>query len=244
MPHLSNAQLQELRSQLLERKQELERLNASHNHGLSISERDTTGELSHIDNHPGDLATELYEREKDLGLQDRAELELERVMTSLEHMEDGTYGICVICRQPIPFQRLQAVPDTQYCKDDSPRNMPSQRRPVEEQVLYPPFGRSSLDEHEYSGFDGEDTLQTLESMGSSNTPAMAEDREVHSYNDMDYEENDDLGGFVELYENFVATNIDGTETFVVRGPHYDSYIEQGEGSYLLDPGSQEDADYE
>lgn len=235
MSHLSEKQMKQLHRQLLDRKAELERLNSNDNHGLSVAERDNTGELSHIDNHPADLATELYEREKDVGLQDLAELQLQRVLSSLESMEDGQYGTCVVCGKPIPFERLQAIPDTMYCIDDTPRKELSHNRPVEEEFLCPPFGRSSLDEHEYSGFDGEDALQILESMGSSNSPAMAENPNVSSYNEMDFEDNDDQGGFVEIYENFVATNIDNTEVFIVRGDQYYDYLNKGEGTFLLDP---------
>lgn len=242
MSHLTEAQLRQLHRQLLDREAELQRLNENDQHGLSVSERDNTGELSHIDNHPGDVATEVYDREKDIGLQDRAELELERVLASLEKINQGNYGVCVVCGQPIPFERLEAVPDTMYCVEDSPRVIPSPDRPVEEEFLHPPFGRSSLDEHEYSGFDGEDALQILENMGSSNSPAMAENPEVGSYNEMDYEEADDLGGFVEAYENFVATNIDNSEVFIVRGPQYYNYLQEGEGSFLLDPHADSDED--
>ena len=242
MSHLTEDQLKQLHRQLLDRKAELERLDENDNHGLSISERDMTGELSHIDNHPADLATELYEREKDLGLQDRAELELQRVQLSLDTMKDCQYGTCVVCGKPIPFERLQAVPDTMYCLEDTPRVVPSPDRPIEEEFLSPPFGRSSLDEHEYSGFDGEDALQILESMGSSNSPAMAENRNVTSYNEMDFEDNDDQGGFVEIYENFVATNIDNTEVFIVRGDQYFDYLNKGEGSFLLDPHADPEDD--
>lgn len=242
MSHLTEDQLQLLHRQLLDRKVELERLNESKNHGLSISERDTTGELSHIDNHPADLATELYEREKDVALQDRAELELQRVLLSLDTMKDGQYGTCVVCGKPIPFERLQAIPDTMYCLEDTPRKVLSHNRPIEEEFLSPPFGRSSLDEHDYSGFDGEDTLQILESMGSSNSPAMAENPNVTSYDEMDFENNDDQGGFVEVYENFVATNIDNTEVFIVRGDQYYEYLNKGEGSFLLDPHADSEDD--
>ncbi|SMF88345.1 transcriptional regulator, TraR/DksA family [Paenibacillus uliginis N3/975] len=242
MSHLTEAELKQLHRQLLDRKAELERLNENKNHGLSISERDTTGELSHIDNHPGDLATELYDREKDVALQDRAELELQRVLHSLDTMKDGQYGTCVVCGKPIPFERLQAIPDTMYCLEDTPRKVLSHNRPIEEEFLSPPFGRSSLDEHEYSGFDGEDTLQILENMGSSNSPAMAENPNISSYNEMDFENNDDQGGFVEIYENFVATNIDNTEVFIVRGDQYYDYLNKGEGSYLLDPHADPEDD--
>lgn len=242
MSHLTKSQLNQLHQQLLDRKAELERLDTNDNHGLSISERDTTGELSHIDNHPADLATELYEREKDVALQDRAELELQRVLLSLDAMKDGQYGACVVCGKSIPFERLQAVPDTLYCLEDTPRQELSYTRPIEEEFLSPPFGRSSLDEHEYSGFDGEDTLQILESMGSSNSPAMAENPNVSSYNEMDFEDNDDQGGFVEIYENFVATNIDNTDVFIVRGDQYYDYLNKGEGSFLLDPHADPEDD--
>lgn len=235
MSHLTQEQLTQLHQQLLDRQAELERLNESHNHGLSISERDTSGELSHVDNHPGDVATDLYEREKDLGLQDRAELELERIQRSLDNMNKGQYGICITCGKPIPFERLQAVPDTMYCLEDTPRTEPSLRRPIEEEFLHPPFGRSSLDEHEYTGFDGEDALQILENMGSSNSPAMAENPNVTSYDEMDFENDESKDGYVEEYENFVATNIDNSEVFIVRGSQYYDYLNKGEGSYLLDP---------
>ncbi|GAE04285.1 DnaK suppressor protein [Paenibacillus sp. JCM 10914] len=143
------------------------------------------------------MATELYEREKDLALQDRVDLELQRVIFSLENIHHGRYGVCTICGQPIPYERLEAVPDTQYCIKDTPREHLSFQRPVEEEVMAPPFGKSSMDEHDYAAFDGEDAWQIVESWGTSNTPAMAENNDVDSYDEMAIENGDDLGGFVE-----------------------------------------------
>lgn len=134
-----------------------------------------------------------------------------------------------------PVRASGGCSDTQYCLKDNPRQNPSHDRPVEEEFLHPPFGRSSLDEHEYSGFDGEDAWQIVESWGNSNSPALAEGNNIDSYNEMDIEHEDDQGGFVEVYENFVATNIDGTDVFFVRSPQYVEYIQRGEGSFLLDP---------
>lgn len=34
---------------------------------------------------------------------------------ALEKIQDGTYGTCVGCGRPIPFERLEAVPRTQTC---------------------------------------------------------------------------------------------------------------------------------
>ena len=34
---------------------------------------------------------------------------------SLERVEAGTYGVCNACGKDIPFERMEAVPDTDYC---------------------------------------------------------------------------------------------------------------------------------
>lgn len=34
---------------------------------------------------------------------------------ALMHLSDGTYGSCVGCGRPIPFERLEAVPRTRTC---------------------------------------------------------------------------------------------------------------------------------
>ncbi len=42
-------------------------------------------------------------------------LRLEKLKNALKRMEDGNYGICVRCKEEIPFGRLQAVPETLIC---------------------------------------------------------------------------------------------------------------------------------
>lgn len=34
---------------------------------------------------------------------------------ALQRMEQGGYGICASCEQPIPFGRLAVVPETDHC---------------------------------------------------------------------------------------------------------------------------------
>ncbi|GAE04286.1 DnaK suppressor protein [Paenibacillus sp. JCM 10914] len=52
MSHLTQEQIKQLQQKLMERKVELERrFIYNDQHGLGESERDQTGELSHIDNH-------------------------------------------------------------------------------------------------------------------------------------------------------------------------------------------------
>ena len=167
MSHLTQEQLHNLQQKLMDRKVELERRMVNNDqHGLGESERDMTGELSHIDNHPGDVGTEVFERGKDLALQDRVDQELQRVIFSLEAIHHDRYGVCLTCGQPIPYERLEVIPDTQYCVEHTPRERVSRDRPVEEDVLAPAFGKSSMDEHEYAAFDGEDAWQIVESWGT------------------------------------------------------------------------------
>ncbi len=75
-------------------------------------------------------------------------------------MEDGTYGICEVCGKPIPFERLEAIPTTTFCKEHSPDQVVSQQRPIEESVLSPPFGEFVVHK-EAETFDAEDSWQKL-----------------------------------------------------------------------------------
>ncbi|NIK75848.1 YteA family regulatory protein [Paenibacillus castaneae] len=231
----TNDQFKLLRSRLLDEKEEIEkRLFENDNFGLSHSLRDDTGELSAVDNHPGDTATELYEREKDIALLEQEELHLRRIDAALAAMKDGSYGICITCNEPIPLERLDAVPDCLYCIEHAPRQQVSLRRPAEEFVLYPPFGRTSMDEHDFfHGFDGEDAWQAVEQWGNSDSPAMSENRNVTDYAHVGIEA-DENDGYVEPIESFLATDITGRYVFLVRNHEYEQYMQSTEGDHNLE----------
>ncbi len=239
MSHLTSEQLARLHQALLQQQEDIRhRLHNNEHYGLQESLRDNTGELSVIDNHPGDAATELYHRSMDISLVERDEHELEEIDDALTAMEEGSYGSCAVCGGDIPYERLSVVPSTRYCKEHNPRQFSPFTRPAEEEFLSPPFGRTSLDEREeQNGFDGEDAWQIVESWGSSNSPAMAEDNEIRSYNDMEIEA-DETEGFVEPWENFVATDIAGNHLTIIKGNSYRHYMDSEEGDYLLDPNEK------
>jgi DnaK suppressor protein len=50
-------------------------------------------------------------------LETRRRLELQRTQlkTALDRVEKGTYGICVLCKEPIPTLRLDIVPESPLC---------------------------------------------------------------------------------------------------------------------------------
>ncbi len=67
-------------------------------------------ELSNVDNHPADVATDLQLREQDDALITNAKDLLNKIDRALAKIEDGTYGISDRSGEPIPAERLEAVP--------------------------------------------------------------------------------------------------------------------------------------
>ena len=60
-------------------------------------------------------ATETLELEKRLALENRIRQELAGIEHALQKFEEGTYGLCVECGQPIAPERLEALPQASLC---------------------------------------------------------------------------------------------------------------------------------
>jgi len=221
---LSHQQLQQFQQILQDRKSDLEERYDNNDHlDLHRSHlHDSVGELSSYDNHPGDEGTELYEREKDLALNEHYRLEYRNIQDALEAIKDGSYGKCVVCHEDIPFERLEALPTTLYCKEHSPDQITSHERPIEEGVLMPPFGKFDMDEtDENVAYDAEDSWQEVAKWGTSETPSDLVEQVDH-YNDA-YMEADENVGFVEDYENFIGVDITGKNVTVYPNKQHEKY---------------------
>ena len=72
---------------------------------------------STADNHPADVATVTFDRELDYSLEENEERLLEAIDAALGRIDDGTFGICSTCGQPIGKERLEALPWTTQCID-------------------------------------------------------------------------------------------------------------------------------
>jgi RNA polymerase-binding transcription factor DksA len=81
------------------------------------SEDESSSTLSHLHQHPADVASDTFEREKDLSILDQIEAELADVERALARLDDGTYGCCQACGDAIDDERLAAVPATRFCVD-------------------------------------------------------------------------------------------------------------------------------
>jgi DnaK suppressor protein len=67
-------------------------------------------ELTHLDQHPADEGTEVFEAERDEGLADSLQEELAAIGRAERRLEEGTYGVSVESGEPIPDERLELVP--------------------------------------------------------------------------------------------------------------------------------------
>jgi RNA polymerase-binding transcription factor DksA len=75
-------------------------------------------ELSMIDQHPADIATDTFEKEKDLSILEHVDAQLVDVDRALDRLEQGTYGTCEACGRRIDDDRLRARPAARFCIDD------------------------------------------------------------------------------------------------------------------------------
>lgn len=64
---------------------------------------------------PLDRATLEHTRTSICRIRSRESRLIRKIMSSLTAIEDGTYGICDDCEEPISIQRLKARPVTNYC---------------------------------------------------------------------------------------------------------------------------------
>ena len=78
-------------------------------------------ELSHSDQHPADEASELFEEERDQGLRERLQQELEAIGRAERRLAEGTYGLSVESGEPIPDGRLEAYPTAERTVEEQRR---------------------------------------------------------------------------------------------------------------------------
>lgn len=161
--------LQYFRKRLLEEKESVnETLQRMENHnGQGASMVEDVGELSAYDNHPADLGTEMFMTEMQANLQNHEDYRIAEIERALHKVEDGSYGKCELCGAEIPEERLEILPDANICMSCAKEKLPIEAmqgdrgRPVEEELLTPPFSRTNKDADDYTGFDGEDSYQEV-----------------------------------------------------------------------------------
>ena len=74
-------------------------------------------------------ATESLEFEKRLALEKQIRDQLADVEHALHKVEEGTYGLCDICGQPIAPARLEALPQASLCVNCKAKNAKGKSSP-------------------------------------------------------------------------------------------------------------------
>lgn len=156
-----------------------------------ILSKDKQGsDLSSYDNHPSDSASELFEMEKNLALEENEKIMINKINTALKSIEKGTYGKCKMCGKDISKDRLNVVPYAEYCiscQNQISSYENGEKRPIEEKNLDYTFGYESK-----SNNIGYDRVDAYRDVGIFNMI-----HNVEEYDDYDIE---DKEGFVEPVE--------------------------------------------
>lgn len=103
-----NQRHQEIREQLLQRREELNR----RIHLITQDVRHVDGPL------PSDFSEQAVERETEEvmdALGEAGRQELGQINRTLARIDKGEYGICASCGEPIPEARLKILPHSEYC---------------------------------------------------------------------------------------------------------------------------------
>ncbi len=103
---------------LAERARQLEELRSTeHELAFSGDQREETGELSVVDQHPADVADFTFQRELEATTEQILDREAQQVEDAMRQRERGEYGVCSNCGRAISKERLQARPQATLCID-------------------------------------------------------------------------------------------------------------------------------
>jgi DnaK suppressor protein len=92
------------RSLLAQQRERVQKLLAD------TTQREDEEELSHADQHMADDAQFLADEEVDEGLRERLQEELEAIERAERRLTEGSYGRSIESGEPIPDERLEAIP--------------------------------------------------------------------------------------------------------------------------------------
>lgn len=120
MADIDSATVKAARDKLEAERERLNRLRAgvSEETSTDASEGGESEELTVIDQHPADVGSEVFERQKKDSIAQQFDSELEEIEAALGRLEDGSYGSCEVCGEPIGRDRLEAIPQARYCVKD------------------------------------------------------------------------------------------------------------------------------
>jgi RNA polymerase-binding protein DksA len=95
---------------------------------LQERRRDLLGRVSQLENsalrdnrqdfsvdHMADAGSDSYDQDFTLGLMEAEQQEVRDIMAAIERIQEGTFGVCETCGQPLAKPRLEAIPYARLC---------------------------------------------------------------------------------------------------------------------------------
>ena len=79
------------------------------------SQESESGDVSGHVLHMADVATDMYDREFNLGLASNERELLFKIDQALKRIDEQSFGACTECEKPIPLMRLNAIPYADTC---------------------------------------------------------------------------------------------------------------------------------
>ena len=67
--------------------------------------------------HPGDYGSEVEETMEREGLAAESDRRVEQIDAALARLDEGTWGRCAVCGREIDDERLEALPETDRCRE-------------------------------------------------------------------------------------------------------------------------------
>jgi len=112
---LSKEQVKQLRQLLITERAKLAGEIKAIAQDTAKSPREASGDLSAYTVHMADMAADTYERELSMNIVSSEQELLYQIDDALKRLDDGSFGICQQCNQPVSMSRLKAVPYASMC---------------------------------------------------------------------------------------------------------------------------------
>lgn len=109
---ISNEEIEQLKQSLLQRQSKIFSTFGNLQRASSVA---NSGDLSTLPQHTADSSMREYEQSLNITLAESAEKELERIREALKKIDNGSYGICENCQEPINIERLKILPYAKLC---------------------------------------------------------------------------------------------------------------------------------
>ncbi|AKA70228.1 MULTISPECIES: TraR/DksA C4-type zinc finger protein [Clostridium] len=164
---MNNERLEHFRKKLESEKKRVYSLLKQMEENETInSNAELSTELSFYDNHPSDIATEIFDKERGIAFKGNELSIIKKIENSLSNIDKGTYGKCSICGKDIKEERLEFIPYTDHCVEcqkwiSNSYSEEKKNTPIEKQEPGYPFGYGYNDRRDEVGFDAEDSYQAV-----------------------------------------------------------------------------------